>query len=80
MFGNVLTPLSSILTATAAAVAVFSYLRNRKKEDNEKKKIVVNEIRNALKILRDESQFLASYLGKDDLNSPLFLADRKSVV
>jgi len=74
MLGNVLTPLSSILTAAAAAVAVFSYLRNRKKEDNEKKKIVVDEIRNALKILRDESQFLASYLGKDDLNSPLFLA------
>jgi hypothetical protein len=34
----------------------------------------VDRIRNSLKTLRDESQFLASHLGKDDLNFPIFLA------
>jgi len=55
-------------------VGVASYLSNRKKEVREQEKLVVDGIRNSLKNLRDESQFLASYLAKDDLNSPIFLA------
>jgi hypothetical protein len=72
--GKFFAPIATIATAAAALVGVVSYVRNRKKEVHEQKKLVVDGIRNSLKTLRDESQFLASYLGKDDLNSPIFLA------
>ena len=61
-------------TAFAAIAGVASYLMERKVIKKEQKKLSVDKIRTSLKILRDESQFLTSYLGKDDLNSPIFLA------
>ncbi|MDM8565845.1 hypothetical protein QUF74_09350 [Candidatus Halobeggiatoa sp. HSG11] len=61
-------------TALAAMAGVASYLMERKEIRKEQKKLAVDKVRNSLKILRDESQFLTSYLGKDDLNSPIFLA------
>ncbi len=72
--GKFFTPIATVATALAAVVGVVSYVRNREKEVHEQKKLVVDGIRNSLKTLRDESQFLASYLAKDDLNSPIFLA------
>jgi hypothetical protein len=72
--GKIFSPVATVATAAAAVVGVISYKNNRKKEVCEQKKKLANEVRNALKTLRNESQFLASYLGKDDLNSPLFLA------
>ena len=66
--------LAPTTTALAAMTGVASYLIERKEIRKDQKKIVVDKVRTSLKVLRDESQFLTSYLGKDDLNSPIFLA------
>jgi len=74
LIGKIFTPIATVATALAAVLGVYSYWKNHKKEVHEQKKLVVDGIRHSLNILRDESQFLASYLAKDDLNSPIFLA------
>ncbi len=66
--------VAPVATAFAAMAGVATYLMERKEIKSEQRKASVYKIRTSLKTLRDESQFLTSYLGKDDLNSPIFLA------